>query len=480
LDEPRQTASKYELKVCLDHVNGSEERTVSDIRIVTAPIGGGKSRFAASEICKVLATSERLIVTNVPIILQDAPEGYLTIQEWCDKYVKEPLRTRRRIIVLTAEQTSEFWRYLPRFDGLRKITDDIPGVEFFANTGTTYHDCMGLVLPQKPHPQDHEKGVFVTDFDRLKAHPRFPGIDYYIDEVHVNFSSRSFYQSQGKAQQAEYFMSQVRKLNGNIDLISQHPEKMDKNFRRNVTEWLTVKNMARTPLFMGAGFKGGFRYSRWIQSEQPDKNDPPNESGFFRLDAKEYQKVYFTMAGTGMRGSINATSETNRYKLKSPWIWAIPIVLALLLAFFGPKYIEEFVHAATTGISRGVIGGMEKGMGSVGTVPTNRPAAPVLPPVAPAPVQQGPVRPVYRQRAVGPTSEQVYEASLLYCTGVFIEGTNVSVTLSDGRVADSEFGDVQGVGHAWVKVFGMDPIPIRPAPRLVTPQYRAGLKTTGE
>src|SRR5579859_2884107 len=187
---------------------------MADITILTAHIGGGKSLYATRQICEELRRSERMIVTNVPIFLEDAPEGYITLGEWCHKYVERPVDLKKRFRLLTDEEVWEFWRYLPG----RKL------------------DEVERSMP---------KGE-VEKVPDLASRQGDGGCLYAIDEAHLRFGARDW-QRTGTA--IQFYMSQLRKLNDDIYLISQNPGKLDKNFRRDATEWIVMQNMAKKSLF---------------------------------------------------------------------------------------------------------------------------------------------------------------------------------------------------------------------------------------
>lgn len=292
---------------------------MAEIVFVSSGIGGGKSLYATRQICLELERSERMIVTNVPIFLEDAPDGYMTIQEWCHKYVDRAIDVKSRVRKLTEEEVFEFWRYLPG-------KEVMPNVQRQTPSGP-------IVVPE------------------LQSRQGDGGCFYVLDEVHLAFASRDWSKIGNKV---EHYMSQLRKMNDDLWLISQHPEKVDKNFRRNATEWLYLQNMAKKRLFGGVSLKGRFRF--FIYSQMPTRTDKPDASGWFQLMDKEYQKCYSTMAGSGLQGKL--APEQSRHKGKGPWVWAVIILLCIGLAFLIPKALAyatgRMVGFAVKGVSHGV------------------------------------------------------------------------------------------------------------------------------
>src|ERR1700722_10512622 len=97
------------------------------IRGITAPIGGGKSFFGTIEICKELESSDRFIMTDIPLILENPPAefgGDWTINEYCHKFIKRPINVQARLCIMSPEQAGEFWRYLPA-----AAFEDLEGLE---------------------------------------------------------------------------------------------------------------------------------------------------------------------------------------------------------------------------------------------------------------------------------------------------------------------------------------------------------------
>lgn len=433
---------------------------MADIRFIYAPIGGGKTLFSVMEICKELERSERFIVTNIPLILADPPAGYNTVQEWCQEWIKRPIKVSERLVVLTKEQALEHWRYLPA-EGLS--SDEIAAHRLEIIENRFEHGVHRVAkLPLRPDPVYKE----LTDFSARNRRTGcfLVGCHYFIDEVHGLYSSRNY---QKVSPDAENYQSQLRKLDDDQTLISQHPEKVDKNFRRNATEWLQVQNMARTILFMGVTLNSRFRFHYFNQSEMPTKLDRPTSSGWYSFEKrKAFHQLYFTMDGVGISGGL--VKESSRVRGRSPLVWVAALVLICIGAYLLPRLVQGVVRGAVKGTVAGFGNGVSQGLS--GAMPT--PAAPVrsVAAVTPAPSDNqglpfvpvspssssGPARPRREIRPVLPEG-----GDGLYCKGFAPVGTNVWIYLSDGRVARSERGEVQAWGQRYVKVFGLPQIPVK-------------------
>lgn len=418
---------------------------MADIRFIYAPIGGGKTLFSVMEICRELDRTERFIVTNIPLCLANAPEGYMTLQEWCHKWITRPVDISARLAVLTKEQSLEHWRYLPAA-GLTPEQIETHGLEIITNNTE-----QGISRVAKLPLRDDPVYGRLTDFGprHRKTGCFNVGCHYFVDEVHGLYSSRNY---QKISPDAENYQSQLRKLDDDQTLISQHPEKVDKNFRRNATEWMQVQNMARSVLFMGVTIGGNrFRYHYYNQASMPDKNDRATTSGWYSFDKKKaFHQLYYTMDGVGVSGGL--VKESSRVRGRSPLIWVFFLVGIIVFAYAFPRIVQKTVQAAVSGTVGGFTTGVQKGLGVGDVQPATVAGVAAVPSPSPVPPSSAPL-PVVEHRA-----EVV---GTLYCKGWVKVGDNMRFYLSDGRVAYSERGEVQGYGARFVRVFGLPPVPVK-------------------
>jgi len=241
-------------------------------------------------------------------------------------------------------------------------------------------------------------------------------------------------------------------------MLTQHPEKVDKNCRRNATGWCQVENLSRRRLFMGVSLQKKFRFYEYDQAEMPSRLDKPTKQGMYRIDTKRRMEfLYRTMQGSSIKGGGEfITSEQSSRKGYPPIVWALAIVALLLGAYILPRAVQALVQGGVGSL----IGGVEKGASSAmsGKLPTISPAASTVVTVPTAPVSRPPFAPPEITQTV------IHKTSVLdgvTCTGVFNSGTNTVLTFSDGSTADSSLGEVQDVGRRFVRAFGIDkPIPL--------------------
>ena len=362
---------------------------MADITFVIAPIGGGKSLYGTRSVCKELQRTERKIVTNLPVNIKEAREGFITVGEWAHKYVTRPVDIQKRVRVLEFQEVFEFWRFLPEMT-LDNIAQETAG-------------RSPQLVPNLQSRQGDGGCLFV------------------IDEVHLYFAARDW---TSIGNRVEAYMSQLRKLNDDLMLITQHPEKVDKNFRRNATEWIYLENMGKKRLFGGVSLPKRFRYH--IFSQMPLRNDKPSQSGWLRLEDEQFHQVYDTMAGVGLSGRL--APEGNKRKHRH-WIWWL--VIALALGGVGAALPNFLAWGSGRGV-RSVIGQFQKGVTGIDTR---------------LPASNGQSKPAVQNTAVSvPLPPSVPSAAVpapvkkdedVSMTGYMRLGDEWLVSLSDGRMLSS-------------------------------------------
>lgn len=416
---------------------------MSDIRFKYSPIGGGKTLHSIVEICQELERTERYIVTNCPVLLDDCPKGYLTFREYCDKWIKKPVDVGRRLAWLTKQQAVEFYRYLPAghltAEQVEKFGLTIHE-NIFERSGVVLARCRVAELPLR---QDVVHGELVNFAARDRSLGCFPqGVHYFIDEAHKLYPARAYHKVSPRL---EDYSSELRKLDDDLTLISQNPEKVDKNCRRNATEWLQVQNMQKTRLLMGVSLKGRFRWHLYQQADMPTRMEKPTISGWYQFDQRrKYHLLYLTMDGVGVSGGM--VSEQNRFKGRSPWIYAVALAAILVAAWFLPRGISwvasDVIGGGIGRLLSGVTGGVTKNIGSLAPAPTPSPV-PVSRPVPNYPVPSS-------VPALGAVPAS-FGGDSLYCRGWSrLSVSNMVFLFSDGTTARTDSGEVTSYGNRWV------------------------------
>jgi hypothetical protein len=205
---------------------------------------------------------------------------------------------------------------------------------------------------------------------------------------------------------------------------------------------------------------GAFRYVRTLNSPQ-SPNPAAFESGFVSLNVEEIGKLYDTTAGVGIAGRVAPPTVQKRGRHVA-WL-LVPIVIVLALGVYGFKHIDTinkwlahtmahmFFHG-TEVVASSPVDAISQAH-SVLNVPGNLT-------LSPARMFGG---------GAGPASQPSVNvvSNVVYCTGYIILPHNITVFLSDGRTAESAFGDVQSVEAHKVTVFGTT-FPVYTTSQIVT------------
>ncbi|HEV2455005.1 MAG TPA: hypothetical protein VGY98_12140, partial [Verrucomicrobiae bacterium] len=211
-----------------------------------------------------------------------------------------------------------------------------------------------------------------------------------------------------------------------------------------------VRNLSREPVF-GFRIANFFRFTRMLNSPT-SPNPAAFDSGFLKLKAEEYGKLYDTMAGVGIAVRVSPSIEQRGIH----WYW-LGAPLALVVASFVWLYthldfvsqklhngfLGLFYHATASAIAHPLV-----------KIPSLSGAPPASPPpsVTPGPRTSARLATGYSEGVSGDTDT----TDDVYCTG-YVDLPNCTlVFLSDGRTADARNGDVQFIKPERVRVFGRD------------------------
>lgn len=385
------------------------------INFVTGRPGAGKSFFGVMQICKELANTERFIVTNLPLNLE-------ALADWCHDHIEKPVDLSRRLKLINDSEVPSFWLYSPL--GRLKERVRLPGIG-----------------------GDWE----FPDFSARSA--AWPGCLYVIDEVHLFFNARAW---QKVTQDAEFFMSQHRHLRCDVILISQHPEKVDKNFRRNAQDFTEIRNLGNEKFLLGVSLRGVCRWATFLDCPRPGSSEAPMESGTFRFNIKEYGALYDTSAGVGLVGKIS----TNEQKRGRHPVWLVAACIAIIAgALVMPRALGMVIKSGTNTL----IGYSKGGMGGLTAPVLGAVKSPQLEPVSKAASSYsltnivslspkgvdtsvssgaGRAEPAAARSSVGgyPLNKE------LKCTGVCKMGAVQKLFLSDGREFDLRDPEVVAIG----------------------------------
>ena len=332
---------------------------MADISFITSIIGGGKSLNGTRIVCDELENGDRMISTSLPLFLDDhwvtikrtrnlrpppgipdwweSPYAIQDVDEldrplksdsmrmfifglatWCHYEIKKPVDFNQRLRLLKHDEISKFYLHVPNRD-LPELQETLPG----------------------------RKPVSVPD---LTARNGDGGCVFIIDEIHNYFSARNYLEA---GPGVERYQSQLRKLNDDMWMISQHLEKVDKNFRRNATRTFEMRNMSKQKLWVGVTLKERFDWAQYPGI--PSKNDKPTEKGHFMLRERGMCWLYDTMAGVGVTGGMKA-DQPPKGRHWSTWIF-----VALLIAGVGFVFPRLMMHGFGFGVGH-MLGSFQTGI----------------------------------------------------------------------------------------------------------------------
>jgi len=279
------------------------------LHFISGRPGAGKSLYGLRLILDELLHGVRPVVTNLPVNKARLNEY---IQEtWPEKTVD----VLNRVEVMTDEQTKAFYLCRPG-NAVREIPD------------------------VKGHHKTDTPLVFETDGEgRIKG----GGVLFVLDEVHLFFNARRWMET-GRA--VTFYLSQHRKLGDDVLAISQHVDKVDKQFRLDGQDFTFIRNLGKEKAWFFRLPGGFFTRSTYMEPHQGPGNKPMVTASF-TLDAKGLASCYDTTAGVGVMGR-----EADRNERKTGWSLAwglIPLALVVFLIFKAPGWIKGAMGAVVKG-----------------------------------------------------------------------------------------------------------------------------------
>jgi len=299
--------------------------------------GDGKSMAGMRKVVDWLCTTDGYVVTNLPIEMGEL-QSYLR-----ERHGKD-VDCLRRVILLGQEQVRKFW--LIRGDGWRLI--DIEERDYSNNQYPSLQrvyrwrpgvgspePCEGLHLAEvEPHLQDGtmEEG----DLGTLKL-----ACLYVIDESQNFWPARSF---QTTPKGLLFYLSQHRHCGDECVFITQKEAQVEKTVRNLVLEFWVYRNLGQRRR-MGFKLPGLFGYACYDQ--------PPSTQGAqfigcgtFKMDTAGLANCYRTADGVGV-GGPSMVADVGRRRGGLSWRWvAVPLVLILLAAYFGPGWLVGGIRSA--------------------------------------------------------------------------------------------------------------------------------------
>lgn len=383
--------------------------------------GSGKSMLATKLAAKLLAETNRVIITNLPLNLPEL-RAYI-LERWPN--FKDDMRERVTIIT-EARVLKRFWLTL----GNDWWIPDVRKEEWNTGQRLDYREAFRW-LPttkstkhRKPIPDLHPNEIEQycneepPQMERKLVSELRPA-QFIIDELQNLFPARGFMQTSAGAL---FWLSQQRHLAADFIGITQNADLIDKEFRDLADDWLYITNWGRKQ-------KSFFRLPKvmtWAKYDQrPGPGISPMISGTFRMDIQGIGQCYDTSAGVGIEGGL--TADTTEKTAGIHWSWFFVVVAIVLVGLFQtPKLITKGItHLFGHGPAPVVT---QANAQAVTNTPATTNTTPVLPPpsIQPQPAPT-PLRP----------NSNVKATNVLTLTGLTIWNGTATAWLSDGTSVDN-------------------------------------------
>jgi hypothetical protein len=328
------------------------------IQAITGKPGDGKTLFAVSRILEELITSERFIVTNIPLHPERVHE-FVTIE-----------RKRRGLADYPypyEDQLTVEWGF--NFDSRVKVIGDEDVMEFFRvrADGLKLAASPDMLVERTSERLDRLPFIAAmkSNFALMKqvSKARRRPVSYYIDEAHNYFSSREWTQT-GRG--LLYYASQHRHLHDEIYLITQVLENVETQLRRLISETHVVKNQLRRRIGPWR-CRPGFRVSHYYGTFTGGPGAKAYDSTFFRLDPAGVAGCYQTVGALG----VHTTPEAIKVK-GLPW-WTMFVAGGLVVAAVA-FFIGGLPLIGADYVAKKVVGDAEKQAKRVGAAAVASPA----------------------------------------------------------------------------------------------------------
>lgn len=290
-------------------------------RAISGRPGGGKSYFAVKLLLRELFETERPIVTNLPLRLDN-------IVKYCLAHDRDDIDVYSRIQVLPDEDVSEFWRF--RGNGVEPLPV-----------------CSNAQYKAGERPA----------FDQVLP----GGVCYFLDEVHDFLNSRNWMKT---GDGCLFYISKHRHLGDDVFWITQAVKNVDSQFRSVTQDYTYCRNYSKEKY---RGFTKGKYFTATTYLEpltwaQLHLNPDYQEQEKFVME-KEIGDCYYTS-----KQKLAADTGKSAKGISIKWVFAgIGLIVLLLCLLFGfaPKWFQNWyigknknkvseIHKTAEGLKTGV------------------------------------------------------------------------------------------------------------------------------
>lgn len=348
--------------------------------------GGGKTLRAMREMEKELKNTRRTIVTNFPV-------RYERFREYLVEKYGEDFGYTRRMVILSTQQTAQFWLYY----GLKELKytpfEELPAQEQARRRKIAEKDWQELTrdhtkaqgklaaslrwraryveellptwargpedllegqyetIPLKiegrvelfESNEEKKKAVTAPDFSARNGHP---GVCYFLDEIHITFNSRKWTRT---GEDCLYYTSLERHFGDDQWLCTQCFANVDRQLRDMGQEYWLCVNQKKAPLSgtFGLGRKPGEFVCSQYTDPPLSKEQEPFDSHGFPLDRNGIASCYTTVAESQFGVDSDADKKVTQ-RGKIPFS-----VLVVIVGLLGMGTVYGMYSGANWVIGRG-------------------------------------------------------------------------------------------------------------------------------
>lgn len=284
-------------------------------RAISGRPGGGKSAYAVKLLLRELLETQRPIVTNLPLRLEN-------IVKYCLKKGRDDIEVYQRIQILDDDQVPDFWRY--RGNGIE---------------------------PLPPVSNAEYKNGVRPAFDRALP----GGVAYFLDEVHDFLNARNWTKT---GDGVLYYITKHRHLGDDVFWITQAIKNVDSQFRSVTQDYTYCRNFAKEKWkgFTKGKYFTATTYLAPLTWEQLRENTDFQEQEKFTVEPDIFN-CYWTS-----KQKLAADTGKEAKGINIRWL-LVGIGVLCVIAFFAIKSMPSLLIGGVqksaeraTGVSRDQIG----------------------------------------------------------------------------------------------------------------------------
>jgi len=338
------------------------------LHVVVGPTGSGKSMFMMQWIGRILKSTNRIIVTNLPLNWEGLADQMLEAYGWSGD-----LKTR---IYHTDDLLAlkNFWLCFGFGWTAIDVEDDAYELGYRPDYSKVYRYKEAAVpedgsLPRVPLYRLRLPGVLRLvekgEVETMEAE-NVPSTEILIDEAGSVFPQMAKKKLGRAYTHALEHKRKIRPDGLNVVCACQYANQLDSEIRNQANSWIYLANFA--------GRRKGIFYlpkkSVWQQfPTQPRDTDKPDLTGHFTISGGEWGRTYDTSAGVGLGGGMKA--DTGARPGGISWMW-FPVFVAAFTVV-AVLFMKQ-VPGGVSGLYRYIMGRGKPAPVQVQHVATNAPA----------------------------------------------------------------------------------------------------------